>query len=664
MNNETTTPKSFFAALGGGIERILIKKQFTSCLFSALIMNLLAYFLNTRSFIGGIQNIFDTFGFFLFNLLILTAFYSISLFFNRRIFVMTLVTVVWLALGVTNFVLRGMRDNALEAIDFQIIRTGLGIVTIYLSIFELVLYIGLVLAAIGLLVLLFIKCPKIRPKYSYALLILICCLLMLSLVGFAIIKPSVERDEMTADNVGFPYFFLCSVFDRGIDRPNGYSENTVEEILNNLSEKPSTSNPQTPNVIFVQLESFFDVNRIEEVEFSENPIPNFTALSKSNGSGLFTVKSIGSGTANTEFEVLSGLDLEFFGVGEYPYTSVLGDLCCETIAYDLAELGYSSHAMHNHTATFYDRYKVYANLGFDCFTPLEHMKNVEYNSIGWEKDKILTEYIFKSLNSAKERDFVFAVSVQGHGKYPDIPIDENPKIRVSGIEDKRVSELEYYVNQLYEMDLFIGELYNAVMNYDEDTVLVFYGDHLPALEIAADELENKNLYQTDYVILSNFGFYTEDRDISAYELFPLILNNLGIDNGFINKAHAAYREDPNFGEILRTLGYDMLYGNQIAYPEGYPYTPTDMVLGIDEICVTGIEQAENGFYVYGENFTPFSNIFTDSGKVETEFIDENTLFAANKSLEYGDAVSVVQISTDFRKLSQTDIYVHTRGFLD
>ena len=662
--NKATKIKDFFTAIGGRIEGVLIKRRFISCLAMGLFMTLLIYILNARSFLGGFVNIFDTFGYFLFNLLILTTFYAISLFFNRRIFVMTLVTVVWLALGVTNCVLLGMRDNALEAIDFQIVRTGLGIVTIYLSIFELVLYITLVLAAIGLLILLFVKYPKIRPKYSYALLVLICCLLLLSLVGFAIIKPSQDRDEMTADNVGFPYFFLCSVFDRGIDRPTDYSVEKVEEILKNLSEREAPSIRQTPNIVFVQLESFFDVNRIEGIEFSENPIPNFTALSKANGSGLFGVKSIGSGTANTEFEVLSGLDLEFFGVGEYPYTGVLGDRCCETVAYDLTELGYSTHAMHNHTATFYDRYEVYANLGFDSFTPLEHMKNIDYNSIGWEKDKILTEYIFKALNSTDSRDFVFAVSVQGHGKYPDIPVDNDSKIKVSGISEERINEIEYYVNQLYEMDLFIGELYEAIMSYEEDTVLVFYGDHLPALEISEEELENKNLYKTDYVILSNFDFAFEDRDINAYELFPLVLGKLGIDNGFINKAHAAYSQNKHFGEILRTLGYDMLYGKQIAYPGGYPYTPTDMVLGIDEIRINSTEQSDEGFYVYGENFTPFSNIFIDNRKTETEFIDENTLFAAGESLEYGDEISVVQISTDFRKLSQTESYNHTRGFLD
>lgn len=627
-------------------------------------MNLLIYFLNARSVAGGFENIFDAFGYFLLNWLILTAFYSVSLFFARRIFVMTLISIIWLALGVINCVLLGMRENALEAIDFQILRTGFAIITVYLNAFQIILYSVLILAAIAVLVILFVKCPKIRPKYLYALLVIICLLLVISIVIFGIVESSRNKNEITSDSVGFPYFFLCSVFDRGIDRPVDYSAEKVNEITSSLAKYGDKVVEKTPNVIFVQLESFFDVNRLEEIEFSENPIPNFTALKEKYASGLFTVKSIGSGTANTEFEVLSGLDLNFFGVGEYPYTSILGDRCCETIAYDLAEYGYTSHAIHNHTATFYDRYKVYANLGFDTFTSIEYMQDAEYNPIGWAKDTILTEYVFKALNSTPNADFVFAVSVQGHGKYPNTLSDTASKITVSGIDEDRLCEMEFYVNQLYETDAFIGELYNAVMAFEEDTVLVLYGDHMPALKISEYELENNDLYQTDYVILSNFELNVQDDDINAYELFPKVLEALGISNGYVNKIHSAYKNNTRFDDILRIIGYDMLYGEQIAYNASYPYTSTEMLLGIDTISVTDTVQSSEGFYVYGSNFTPFSNVFNDSKKLDTEFINANTLYVAEETLEYGDKISVVQISSDFRKLSQTDAYVYTRGFLD
>ena len=112
------------------------------------------------------------------------------------------------------------------------------------------------------------------------------------------------------------------------------------------------------------------------------------------------------------------------------------------------------------------------------------------------------------------------------------------------------------------------------------------------------------------------------------------------------------------------MGYDMLYGKQIAYGDNYPFAPSEMKLGIDEISVSSIVEIEDGFYVYGSNFTPFSTIFIENRRTDTLFIDENTLLAEKEKLKYGDEISVIQISEDLRKLSQSESYTYTRGFLD
>ena len=75
--------------------------------------------------------------------------------------------------------------------------------------------------------------------------------------------------------------------------------------------------------------------------------------------------AIGAGTANSEFEVLTGFNVAYFGAGEYPYKTILGKQTIESMATQLKLDGYSTHAMHNHDGTFYDRYKVYKNMGFD-----------------------------------------------------------------------------------------------------------------------------------------------------------------------------------------------------------------------------------------------------------------------------------------------------------
>lgn len=88
---------------------------------------------------------------------------------------------------------------------------------------------------------------------------------------------------------------------------------------------------------------------------SEDPIPNFHNLESNYSTGYLTVPVVGAGTANTEFEVLTGMSMQYFGTGEYPYKTILKQTDCESIASDLSKIGYGTHVVHNNTATFYSR---------------------------------------------------------------------------------------------------------------------------------------------------------------------------------------------------------------------------------------------------------------------------------------------------------------------
>ena len=108
-------------------------------------------------------------------------------------------------------------------------------------------------------------------------------------------------------------------------------------------------------MIFVQLESFFNVHDLVGAEFSQEPIPVFRELMETCPHGQLKVPSVGGGTANTEFEVLSGMNLDYFAAGEFPYNTILQDTSCETVCFNLKELGYTATAVHNYTGTFYGR---------------------------------------------------------------------------------------------------------------------------------------------------------------------------------------------------------------------------------------------------------------------------------------------------------------------
>src|SRR5699024_7887757 len=132
---------------------------------------------------------------------------------------------------------------------------------------------------------------------------------------------------------------------------------------------------------------------------------------------------------------------------------------------------------------FYGRRTIFPNLGFDTFTSEEYMEREdEKNEIGWVEDRILTDSILDCMESTDGSDYIYTISVQGHGAYPEEEVLEDPVIEVSGADtEAENNQWEYYVNQLYEMDQFVGELIQALEDTGEEVVLVMYGDHLPTM---------------------------------------------------------------------------------------------------------------------------------------------------------------------------------------
>ena len=280
------------------------------------------------------------------------------------------------------------------------------------------------------------------------------------------------------------------------------------------------------------------------LKISEDPIPTFRKLMKEYSSGYYKVPSVGAGTANTEFESITGMSLRYFGPGEYPYKSILKETTCESAPYVLKNLGYSTHAIHNNEANFYGRRNVFANLGFDSFTSEEYMSEQDdTNPNDWMRDRNLTKYIMEALESSDDPDYIYTISVQGHGDYPEEPMIDDPKITVTGGESEAVNnKWEYYCNQIYEMDQFVKQLTETLAEYDEDVVLVMYGDHLPTMGLKVKDVKNRYLFQTEYVIWDNMGLEKKDANVAAYQMAAEVMDRVGIHEGNIFRFHQARRQ--------------------------------------------------------------------------------------------------------------------------
>lgn len=568
------------------------------------ICNIVIEMFNSKSFINGITYLFrDTFSFVI-NMGIIMFSMSFCLLLKKRLAYIFTVGMLWVAMGVVNFVITSKRTTPFSVTDFALLGSIDDIIKKYLNPLELIMIIIAIALVVMAVTVVWIKLPKYADKIKHLrniILVVISFGLMMIIIeaGFLFGALSAKFPNMTIayKDYGFPYCFVTSFVNKGVEQPDEYSRENVMEIVEKLDSTKTVDSDEkrNPNIIFLQLESFFDVNKLIGLELSSEATPIFNKLKEDYPSGYLTVNNVGYGTANTEFEIMTGLNLDDFGPGEFPYTTILTKTTCETTGYILKDYGYSAHAIHNNTATFYSRRSVFKRLGFDSFTSVEYMYPEEYTPTEWVKDEVLTDEILKVLDSTEDSDYVYAISVQGHGDYPAEPVLEEPRIQVTGgIENEgRRYMIEYYVNMISEMDDFVGNLIEELDKLEEDTVLVVYGDHLPSLDINEKELENKNLYQTEYVVWNNFDLEMSDKDIETYQLSSRVLEHLNIDGGVINKFHQVYNNNNEYLEKLHLLTFDILYGNMFTYDGINPYIATDMKMGTYDIVITGVERARN-----------------------------------------------------------------------
>ncbi|SFP50720.1 Phosphoglycerol transferase MdoB [Oscillibacter sp. PC13] len=567
------------------------------------------------------------------NVMLVLATLVPAMFLRRQVFWCVLASAVWLAAGAANGFILLNRMTPFTIADLTVLNSGLDTLPNYLSKgYIALLATGLIGLLVGL-ILLFWRGPKSPAGGRRRILSGLLALIISGGALAASWSAAFQTRQLSTvfsnlafayEDYGFSYCFLETWLNKGIPRPIGYQASSVRAVEARVEENmlAEAAPAQTDvNIIYVQLESFVDPNEIKGLELSENAVPNWTALTEQYASGYLTVPVVGAGTANTEFEMLTGMSTRFFGPGEYPYETRMLDRTAESVAYDLKENGYATHAIHNHRATFYSRNQVYANLGFDDFTSLEYMPKAEMTPKNWAKDRILTGEIVKALDATPNQpDLVFTVSVQGHGKYPKTQVLVDPAITVEACPDQEYQyAFEYYVNQIREMDTFVGELTSALEERSEKTVLVLYGDHLPALNLETHDMKSGSLYRTRYVVWNNFGLEKQDEDLASYQLSASVLGELGITTGFLNRFHQVCREEPTYRLDLKLLQYDVLYGRRYLYGDTSPYEPTDMQMGMVPITVRGLYPWGKNWMVTGENFSPYCEVTVDGKQLDTEY---------------------------------------------
>ena len=332
-----------------------------------------------------------------------------------------------------------------------------------------------------------------------------------------------QDDDFQTENYLYPFLFTPGYMTQvngmavtfamdleylAIDKPSGYNADEAKEELAEYADAETVTSQKLPNIIVIMDEAFADLKVLDEFYTNVDYMPFVHSMQngkENTVSGYLNVSVCGGNTANTEFEFLTGNTMAFLPTGSIPYQQYIKQDIPSLASY-LSGLGYQTYAQHPYLASGWNRDKVYEWMDFDNMTFID----------GYSSRKLIRNYIsdessFEQIKRTFEEKedgkpaFIFNVTMQNHGGYSDTYSDFVNSVRTI---DHKSNELDQYLTLLSISDSEVEKLIAYFSNVDEDTVVVFFGDHQPndfvTSPIARTTENDYNRYQVPYFIWANY----------------------------------------------------------------------------------------------------------------------------------------------------------------
>lgn len=326
---------------------------------------------------------------------------------------------------------------------------------------------------------------------------------------------------------------------------NQHRKANVEDALALMAQyepriaAPGKAATQKPDIVVILSESFFDPTIMNGYPPGTDLTPNLHRLAQHGTSGWLHVPTFGGGTIRTEFEILTGISLRYFPEVQFPYLQI-HEPRIPGIVRLLASKGYVTLAVHGNSPGFWNRGEAFKELGFDRFISIgDFPPSDDANNGKYMSDKAFTDEVLRQLPDSGPPKFVLGISIEAHGPYDrDYGIDTRARDAIpvpEGVTDpgpKR--ELQNYIYHMQNADQQLGRLVDTLAKRNRRTLILFFGDHLPALVPAFQKAGFKNgegfLEQTPpYVLVDTARMdYAQKRNVASWELPGMLLAEAGI----------------------------------------------------------------------------------------------------------------------------------------
>lgn len=505
---------------------------------SPCIMYLLFEYINGNLFLISFPCLFI-------NIFIVYIFYFIIYFIYSSLKSIILLNVFLYVFAIINYFVSVYRGDSIKIWDFFAIGTVSTVIKNYSLYFTSEMLIGLeIILIINLLCINFVFVKKLRIKEKVVGLLCtsgLSFILFFVLLKFALTSTgainffSLEENYKTKG-----YFYTTAILldNMTIKKPDNYSEKFIKEITEGILDSSSIREEEVSpdNIIIIMNESFSDLQSIKNFETNKPVMPFINSLNENTTKGKLYVPTYGGQTARTEYEVLTGNTSHFLPIGSVAYQTI----CKENekgLCSILKEQGFKTVAIHPFGGKNWNRENVYSFMGFDDFLTIEDFEGYptirNYVSDLGNYQKVIECYENKKPG---EKLFVFNVTMQNHGGY-DIDngsLEENI-YALNG--NNRVANC--YLSLINESDNALKYLIDYFLNQDENTMIVFFGDHLPALsdrayqDLMGESLEvlkkDIEMYQTPFFIWTNYNLEVRNIDyISSNYLGSIILDEANL----------------------------------------------------------------------------------------------------------------------------------------
>ena len=350
----------------------------------------------------------------------------------------------------------------------------------------------------------------------------------------------------TRNNNGFLVNFLANIPYVIPEKPAGYGEDaanaTYDEVVAELNAEYAANGDETPNIIIIMSESFTDADKFSFINFAQSTTPTLHEIAETKTGGTHFTPQFGGGTANVEFELLTGYSLRYLPASSTPYQQHIKKVTPSYVSFLRDELGYSTVAIHSYGAKFWNRDDVYPLIGFEKFIAEEDftqpLRMRTYVSDESTADMIISQY---EANRATGKPFFnFTVTMQNHGGYSGSDYDPAAMLSATDgsmdLSEKVYGAILSYATSIKYGDDMLKQLTDYFADCGEPTIIMFFGDHLGSFgnkdrsylaagytKFTSDTPEGfYDLHTPPFVIWDNYTDVSASPDtaMSTYYLIP------------------------------------------------------------------------------------------------------------------------------------------------